>query len=723
MVGGNKFVPFKGQKYKQLKDKHAELGTLFTDPIFPPTLMSVFRTKSPIGNIIWKRPQEVREEPTMLVENAHFNIIKGKIGKPWFVTACYALSNAQELWNKVIPNYRSQNWEEKDDDNKGSNYCGIFHFHFWHFGKWVDVVVDDLLPALSVAPTAPGSPSSSQEPPEDSQPPTLLSTCSSRPNEFWIPLVEKAYAKLLGSYEALEVGTLKDVLVDFTGGVSEEVSLSEASTDEEKAHLFRTLNHEIQEHSIVCCTVDKDDDGEDEGARSEVGLVQGRMYIVTESKRISLNDTKLSTLLKGKNRVALVRLKDPVELDVSGASMDVGNAEDNGGDGGEEEAQSDSGVYVYPPSKLRRLFSKSPEWSRLTDKQMTRLGLHCRSSNEFWIPWDDLAVHACTFTVCRLFNTNVFALGKTWKERVATGKWSRGAKGTSADRSGGGTAEEYPETFLRNPQFLFEVSVAEEDIVFQLLQWASETLEDLPTGHLPIGITVFQVEENRKCRMHALHPCCPIVIECKPSCTRELYHRGHFVKGRYLLVPSTAIPGDMANFYLRVFSSNSDIKLRELKRDYPRFRLRLRSLLCCAPSIVFVTCITIKRAEALEKFKCSQHCDPYCVVKCEGYKEKTAVVRSTCNPSWDTSFTFYRHRIDKPIVIRVYHYHVCLPAKFVGEAVFPAPVNHQWTEIWSDLIDRKGRQSTIDNEDSESLACVRGRILVEILTEDDVMAI
>ena len=72
---------------------------------------------------------------------------------------------------RVIPSDQSF---EKDE------YTGMFHFRFWQFGEWIDVVVDDYLPcALNT---------------ETKQYELIYCSNKTDKNEFFGPLLEKAYA-------------------------------------------------------------------------------------------------------------------------------------------------------------------------------------------------------------------------------------------------------------------------------------------------------------------------------------------------------------------------------------------------------------------------------------------------------------------------------------------------------------------------------------------------
>ena len=121
--------------------------------------------------------------------------------------------------------------------------------------------------------------------------------------------------RLHGSYEALDGGNLSDALVDFTGGVSELILLeSEAGEklyeeEERRAGLFSRLVEEVAQHALVCCAVRAGRGQQEE--RTELGLVKGHAYGVTAVRRVALGDSGLVGMIKGREKVNLVRLRNP----------------------------------------------------------------------------------------------------------------------------------------------------------------------------------------------------------------------------------------------------------------------------------------------------------------------------------------------------------------------------------------------------------------------------
>jgi calpain len=170
------------QNYSQLREYYVRKNSLFVDDVFSPKVDA---------KIVWKRPSEISDHPQFIKDGAsRFDIDQGELGDCWFLAAVANLTLNKKLLSMVVPT----------DQSFSDNYAGIFHFRFWQYGRWVDVVIDDTLPTI------------------DNK---LVCLRSTDPNEYWPSLLEKAYAKLYGSYKNLEGGLINEALEDLCGGLSE----------------------------------------------------------------------------------------------------------------------------------------------------------------------------------------------------------------------------------------------------------------------------------------------------------------------------------------------------------------------------------------------------------------------------------------------------------------------------------------------------------------------
>lgn len=86
----------------------------------------------------------------------------------------------------------------------GEGYRGFVTVRLWRYGEWVKVVIDDRLPV------------------RDGR--CIYARCPD-PQEFWVAMIEKAFAKLHGCYEAIEGGMPLEAMVDLTGGLAERYDL------------------------------------------------------------------------------------------------------------------------------------------------------------------------------------------------------------------------------------------------------------------------------------------------------------------------------------------------------------------------------------------------------------------------------------------------------------------------------------------------------------------
>ncbi|XP_077400064.1 calpain-5 isoform X2 [Vanacampus margaritifer] len=564
---------FQGQSFRKLRRACLRRGALFKDPVFPAATQALFYKRAPPPGVTWKRPREICKDPRLFVDGISTrDLHQGSLGNCWMVAAISCLASEPTLWKKVIPDHVDQEWNPK----RPNLYAGIFHFRFWRFGRWMDVVVDDRLPV--------------------SRDGVLLFCRSATPREFWSALLEKAYAKLNGCYEALEGGNTAEALIDFTGGVSEPLSLNRETLTlhgDRRKVLFQTLAKAHEHKALITCSI-RPSEGEMVESVMDCGLVRGHAYGVTAVRKVWQGSAT--------SRLFLVRMRNPWgTTDWTGAWS-----------------------------------QRSQQWQQMSRAEREKMGLVVRDVGEFWMDFEDFCRYFTDVVVCRLVERALLWPSSHWREVRCYGSWApapalpseppsaicmlsrrkdnpggsgkedpaqRGRCDDEEDVNGGqevqmdkrsrcGGCINHKDTFLHNPQFMFEVRGHKEEVLM-CLQQEDQRIRRKDGGgdNLPIGFEVLKVEENRCSRVQR-------VVEQAASSvymdSRSITLKAALAPGCYVVLPTTYLPGASGRFLVRLFS-HSHVQLRELKDDLPSPSL----LHCFLPQPTVVTTVYLQRATGL----------------------------------------------------------------------------------------------------------------------------
>ncbi|RXM35491.1 Calpain-9 [Acipenser ruthenus] len=211
-----------GKTYEELKRECLRKGVLFEDRDFPAADSSLFFSQKPRVPFEWKRPGIEVVLESVELKNDGLGTPRGDC---WLLAAIASLTlNQNTLARVILP-----------DQSFDKDYAGIFHFQFWQHNEWVDVIIDDRLPTYKQR---------------------LVFLHSAELNEFWSALLEKAYAKLYGSYESLKGGSTIEAMEDFTGGVAEMFD-----TQNPPENFYKTLQKALERGSMLGCSIDVNDRG------------------------------------------------------------------------------------------------------------------------------------------------------------------------------------------------------------------------------------------------------------------------------------------------------------------------------------------------------------------------------------------------------------------------------------------------------------------------------
>lgn len=486
----NPFAGLGKQSYEEIVKKCKEEGCLFEDPEFPAEDASIFFSKSPPRPFEWKRPSEICDDPKYVTGGAsRFDVQQGELGDCWLLAAVASLTCNSHLLNKIIV---------PEQDFSGDNYCGVFKFNFWHQGDWIQVVVDDRLPTYYG---------------------NLVFMHSTDKNEFWSALLEKAYAKLSGSYECLKGGSTSEAMEDFTGGVTESVDLQKAPTN--------LLNIMMKAHargSLMGCSIDADPSQLE--AICDNGLVMGHAYSVTSVKLVEIQTPKVS------GKIPLVRVRNP-----------WGNESEWNG------AWSD----------------KSAEWTYIPDDEKRSLGLTFDDDGEFWMSFQDWQNNFQKLEICNLgpdsLDEEEMSQGKIrWEATAERGEW--------IPRVNAGGCRNYLETFATNPQYRVVLTDPDDDeddlctMLVGLLQKDRRKKRKEGLDMLTIGYVIYKMKEDGSfgsgpldCRFFKYNAS----VAKSPSFInmREICGRHKLSPGTYVIIPSTFEPNQQGEFLLRIFTEKA----------------------------------------------------------------------------------------------------------------------------------------------------------------------
>ncbi|CAL8329569.1 unnamed protein product [Merluccius merluccius] len=479
-------VPFGQQDFQALRRECVERGVLFQDPSFPADCSSLGynqlgRYSPRTRGVEWKRPTELCSNPQFIIGGAkRTDICQGALGDCWLLAAIASLTLNQEVLARVVP--QGQSFED--------GYAGIFHFQFWQFGEWVDVVIDDRLPV------------------KDDE---LLFVHSAEGREFWSALLEKAYAKLNGCYEALSGGSTTEGFEDFTGGIAEVHELTRPSPN-----LFHIIQKAQQRGSLMGCSIDITSSSDSEAVTSQK-LVKGHAYSVTGAEQVEY----------GGDMMKLIRIRNPW-----GQVEWTGPWSDN-----------------------------SMEWRRINDDDRERLS-HRAEDGEFWMSFHDFLRHYSRLEICNLTPDALSDDSITkWALSMFNGNWRRG--------STAGGCRNYPDTFWTNPQFVIKLDEEDDDpedgeegcsLVVGLIQKNRRKMrkvgEDMQTmGFAIYGVRVCyagqrNVHLNKNFFLrHASAARSETFVNLREVCSRFTLS-----PGEYLILPSTFEPHKNGDFCVRVFS-------------------------------------------------------------------------------------------------------------------------------------------------------------------------
>lgn len=204
------------------------------------------------------------------------DVLQGNLGDCWFLSALAVLGAQENLLETCFWRY---------DDFKEH---GVFVCRFFKDCNMIFVIIDDRLPVKV----------------KDGK---LIFAGNKDPNELWVPLIEKAYAKLHGCYKALIGGFSHNGLADMTGYCPRLIVLRKGylgySEEYQPQEIWDMLCKYKERKSLMGCSIQSNpkEKAKVEGDAGN-GLIMSHAYSLLNLGEITID---------GGTKVRLIKVRNP----------------------------------------------------------------------------------------------------------------------------------------------------------------------------------------------------------------------------------------------------------------------------------------------------------------------------------------------------------------------------------------------------------------------------
>lgn len=200
---------------------------------------------------------------------------QGGVGDCWFMSALAVVAQRHDLIAKLFV-------------DTARNRAGCCCLRLFMDGEWKSIEIDDLLPVTS------------QPRRENLAFETKLAFCrcgsATGEQQLWASLVEKAYAKCHGSYQAISGGQVAEALLDLTGAPTEMIYLGDDQFDSE--WMWARLKAYVRLGFPMGCGTNNAEGSE---SLKEVGLVGGHAYSILNVREAMTKQGGVVRLLRVRN--------------------------------------------------------------------------------------------------------------------------------------------------------------------------------------------------------------------------------------------------------------------------------------------------------------------------------------------------------------------------------------------------------------------------------------